>query len=142
MNKKDIMYKFMKELEREKKLTKLVINLFNYQNFHDYNYISRIIKTETEIVFDIYDNISINRFNRYIFNFVSGEYDIKTKEENNVFVTYINIENVKIKNNSNNLLKLAYLFKNFDYNSIIFAKTFLDEDLIMILIKLTKNINQ
>jgi len=139
MDKKAIMYKFMKEIEREKKLTKLIISLFDYQDFHDYNYLSRIIKTDKEIIFDIYDNISINRFNRYIFNFNGGEYDIKTKEENNVFVTYINVENVN--NPENKLLKLAYLFKTLGYDSITYAKTFLDEDIIITLNRISRDIN-
>ena len=128
MNKLDIMYTFMKKIERENKLTLLIINLFNYPDFHDYNYISRIIKTESEVILDIYDNISSKRFNRYIFNFSPSKYIIKKREENNVFITSIWIENVKDQNNK--LLKFAYLFKMLD---IEYAKTFLDKEIVGIL---------
>ena len=128
MNKLDIMYKFIKRIGKEKKLTLLIINLFNYQNFHDYNYIPRIIKTSNEVILDIYDNVSANRFNRYIFNFSPSKYIIKKREENNVFVTTIWIENVK--NQNNKLLKFAYLFKTLDFE---YAKTFLDKEIVDIL---------
>lgn len=131
MNKQTLMYKFIKTIEREKKLTLLIINLFDYQNFFDYNYISRIIKTKHEIIIDIYDNISINRFNRYIFNFSPSKYTIKKKEENNVFITSIWVENVK--DSQDKLLKLAYLFKTLNKE---YAKTFLDREIINILNKI------
>ena len=131
MNNQNITYKFIKTIEREKKLTLLITNIFNYQKFNDYNYISRIIKTQNEIIIDIYDNISINRFNRYIFNFSPSKYIIKKKEENNVFITSIWIENVK--DNKDKLLKLAYLFKTLDLE---YAKTFLHNDIINILNKI------
>ena len=131
MNKKDIMYKFIKTIEKEKKLTLFIINIFNYQNFNDYNYISRIIKNKNEIIIDIYDNVSINRFNRYIFNFSNSNYNIKKQEKNNVFITSIWIEN--IKESKDKLLKLAYLFKTLN---IEYAKTFLYKDFIDILDKI------
>ena len=131
MNREDIMYQFLKIIERKKRLTLLIINIFDYQNFTDYNYISRIIKVKKEVIIDIYDNISINRFNRYIFNFSHEKYNIKKNEENNVYITSICIEN--IENSNNKLIKLAYLFKNLN---IDYAKTFLDQELIDILKKI------
>ena len=128
MNKLETMYTFINQLEKKNKLTLLIINLFDYKDFHDYNYIPRLIKTETEVILDIYDNVSINRFNRYIFNFSPSPYTIKKKEENNVFITSIWIENVT--NNHNKLLKFAYLFKTLDSE---YAKTFLDLELVNIL---------
>lgn len=134
MENKEYMYKFIKSIEDNNKLTSFIKNLFNYKSLHDYNYIFRLINSPNEIIIDIYDNISHNRFNRYIFNFVNSGFTIKTKEENNVFVTTINIENVN--NSSNKLLKLAYLFKLPNDRKNTYAKTFLDNELVLLLNKI------
>ena len=131
MNRQDIMYKFIRTIISQKRLTLLITNLFDYQNFNDYNYISRIIKSSDEIIIDIYDNISINRFNRYIFNFSPSKYMVTKKEKNNVFITTIWIKNVK--DNQDKLIKFAYLFKTLDLE---YAKTFLDKEIVSILNKI------
>jgi protein associated with RNAse G/E len=77
MNKRDMLFTFIKTIEKKKLLTKFIINIFDYQNFHDYNYLFRIVKEEDNIIIDIYDNISANRFNRYIFDYSLN--DNKTK---------------------------------------------------------------
>ena len=131
MNKKDIMYKFIKAIEKEKLLTLFIKNIFDYQNFYDYNYLFRITSDTKKISIDIYDNISENRFNRYIFIFSSGPFKIKTDEKNNVFITHIYIENVV--DSQNKLLKLAYLFKLKPHEMIPYAKKFLDNKIVTIL---------
>ena len=136
MNKKNIMYKFINTIENNNLMTEFIINIFDYQNFNKYNYIFRMIKEKDNIIIDIYDNISDNRFNRYIFCFTNCNYDIKRVEESNVYVTYISINN--IKNNENKLYKLAYLF-SLDKNTMInYAKTFLNHKFITILESIIK----
>ncbi len=136
MNKKNIMYKFINTIENNNLMTEFIINIFDYQNFNKYNYIFRMIKEKDNIIIDIYDNISDNRFNRYIFCFTNCNYDIKRVEESNVYVTYISINN--IKTNENKLYKLAYLF-SLDKNTMInYAKTFLNHKFITILESIIK----
>ena len=134
MNDKILLYRFIRMIEKSGELTHFIINIFNYEGIHDYNYIFRLINSDCEVIIDIYDNISINRFNRYIFNFVNNDFIIKTEEENNVFITRICIENVQ--DDKNNLLKLGYLFKLSDGAKIQYAKTFLDNEFVIILKKI------
>ena len=133
MSNKDYMYKFIKTIEENNQLTAFIINIFDYEGLHDYNYIFRLINGKNEVIMDIYDNVSVNRFNRYIFNFIDDSFTIKKQEENNVFITMISIKNVI--NKQNKLLKLAYLFK-LDNNKIAYAKTFLNNEFVIILDKI------
>lgn len=135
MTEKKLLKEFMETIEKDKTLTQFIINIFDYEDFHDYNYIFRLIENEDNVIIDIYDNISENRFNRYIFSFVNGNYDYKVTEEKNVFVNYINVLN--LNNCDNKLLKFAYLFKLNDNNlRIEYAKEFLDDVFVNLLIKL------
>lgn len=136
MNKKDLLYIFIKKIENRKLLTNFIKNIFDYENFHDYNYLFRIIKNDSQIIIDIYDNVSDNRFNRYIFNYGRSNYDIHIIKEGNVFVTYINV--LRIGESDNKLYKLAYLFK-LDKNKISeYANTFLDKEFVDILDEIIK----
>ena len=119
MNNKDLMYKFIKDIEASKLTTIFICDILKYQELNDYTYIFRIKEESTNIIIDIYDNISINRFNRYIFHFSKpkNKNDITITEKNNVFVTDINVLNSS-QNNDNNLVKLAYL--NFSGNLCYF----------------------
>ena len=67
--------------------------MFNYENLTDYNYLFRLTKTNSEVIMDIYDNISINRFNRYIFVFDS-EKEYVNELFDGVYLTYINVKTV------------------------------------------------
>lgn len=135
MTEKVLLKEFMETIEKNKTLTQFIINIFDYEDFHDYNYIFRLIENDDNVIIDIYDNISENRFNRYIFSFVNGNYDYKVTEEKNVFVNYINVLN--LNNCDNKLLKFAYLFKLNDNNlRIEYAKEFLDDVFVNLLIKL------
>ncbi len=136
MNKKDIFLKFFKEIEKQKLLTKFISNIFDYDNLQEYNYIYRMIDNDNSIIIDIYDNVSNNRFNRYIFLFDRGEYNKKIIEENNVFVTYINVLNMK--DSDNKLDKLAYLMSLDKYKMIRYSMTFLDNEFIKILKEIIK----
>lgn len=132
MNKLEAMYNFIKLIEDNKMLTIFIKNIFDYQEINDYNYLFRLTSSTDSVIIDIYDNISKNRFNRYIFNFnektISNNYN-----NNNVYITNINV--LKAKDSDNKLLKLAYLF-NLDNDKMIeYAKTFLDKDIINILNK-------
>ena len=136
MNKKRVMCDFINEINNRKLMTLFIKNIFKYEEFYDYNYIFRMTSTDYEIIIDIYDNVSNNRFNRYIFSFIDLGYDIKVIEEGNVFVSYISINNVI--DCDNNLLKLAYLFKIDDSFMIEYASSFLDNIFVSILDEIIK----
>lgn len=131
MNKRDMLYRFIKRIERSKLLTLFIQNIFDYDNLYDYNYIFRINKEGDNLVIDIYDNVSVNRFNRYIFNYDNKVINNDNSCDNNVFITYINVNDLKDSNNK--LYKLAYLFKLEDDNIITYANTFLDQKIVTIL---------
>lgn len=131
MNKRDMLYRFIKRIERSKLLTLFIQNIFDYDNLYDYNYIFRINKEGDNLVIDIYDNVSVNRFNRYIFNYDSKVINNDNSCDNNVFITYINVNNMKDSNNK--LYKLAYIFKLEDDKIITYANTFLDQKIVTIL---------
>lgn len=136
MNNKNIMRKFIQKIDNSNMMTKFIKNIFDYDNFFDYNYLFRLIDTDDELIIDIYDNVSNNRFNRYIFSFVEGDFDIKIVEDNNVFVNYINVLNVVDSNNK--LLKLAYLFKIDNKSMLDYASVFLDCEFVEILADILK----
>ena len=133
MNKKELFYRFIKSLERNRLLTKFISNIFDYNELHDYNYLFRVTNNDSEVIIDIYDNISINRFNRYIFSFIKGRYNNRVVNNDGVFIHYIDVLN--IDDNKDKLYKLAYLF-NLDKNMIGYAETFLDKEIIDILKKI------
>lgn len=136
MNKKNMMRDFIKAIDTNKMMTKFIKNIFDYSDFYDYNYLFRMIDGDNEVIVDIYDNVSDNRFNRYIFSFLEHEYDFRVIEEGNVFVNYISILN--IEDNDNRLLKLAYLFKIDDGKMIEYANSFLDDEFVLLLRDIVK----
>ena len=115
MDKKELMYTFIKSIEKNKILTKFIQNIFEYSELNDYNYLFRLTKDNDSVIFDIYDNISENRFNRYIFYF-NKDIDIDNFSSNNVYVTNINV--IKAHDSNKGLYKLAYLF-NIDNDKMI-----------------------
>lgn len=121
-------------------LTLFIKSIFDYDEFYDYSYLFRMKEEGNTEIIDIYDNVSDNRFNRYMFIFDKGEYDIRVIEECNVFVSYIYVYNVV--DSKDKLLKLAYLF-NLD-NDLMeeYAKSFLPDKIIQILIKVIKKANK
>lgn len=131
MNKKSIMWEFINVINNRNLMTKFIKNIFGYKNFYDYNYLFRMIDNNDEIIIDIYDNVSDNRFNRYIFSFNDKEYEFRMIEEGNVFVSYISVLNIVCCDN--NLLKLAYLFKIDEILMVDYAKNFLDNVFVEIL---------
>ena len=139
MDNKDIMYNYIKKIQECGLLTEFIAYLFDYKNFFDYNYIFRLGSDTESIIIDIYDNISHNRFNRYIFSFSKGPYDYRTKEIDNVYVTKIYLPNLEKENTK--LLKLAILFKQEKNNIITYAKTFLPDKYLKILMEALKKPN-
>jgi hypothetical protein len=131
VNKKDMMYKFIKSIEKENLLTKFLINVFEYDELRDYNYIFRMIDKDNQIVIDIYDNVSLNKYNRYIYDFGIDNYHILDFEEGDVFVKRINILNAV--DLDINHLKFAYLFNIDDEFFECYASDFLDSELVKIL---------
>ena len=131
MNKKDLLFTFIKTIENNNLLTEFIVNIFDYSNFHDYNYIFRISDNSNDVIIDIYDNISDNRFNRYVFSFFKNSYDILINNDGNVYVTSISVNN--INNMDNKLYKLAYMFSDNCGNMLCYAKTFLDGKFVNIL---------
>ena len=136
MNKKNMLRDFIKVIDDNKMMTKFIKNIFDYSEFYDYNYLFRMIDGDNEVIMDIYDNVSDNRFNRYIFSFLEHEYDFIVIEEGNVFVNYINVLN--IGDNNNKLLKLAYLFKIDNGKMIEYASSFLDNEFVLLLSDIIK----
>lgn len=136
MNKKELLEIFIKTIQKNKLLTEFIQNIFDYKNLHDYNYIFRISTNREEVIIDIYDNISNHRFNRYVFSYNRGKYTTNVIEENNVFVTYIDVLNLTGSNNK--LYKLAYMTILKKEKIIDYAKTFLDNKFINILKKIIK----
>lgn len=132
MNKKDLLVRFINTIKRKRLLTEFIKYLFDYEFLSDYNYIFRIIDSDNKVIIDIYDNISNNRFNRYIFDYVRGRVNTETIKEGNVFVTYIDVLNID-SDNKNKLYMLAYL-TTLDNDKIIeYAMTFLDNKFINVL---------
>lgn len=137
MKNKKIMSDFLNSLIKYNKLTEFFKIIFNYKVLNDYNYISRFMNKKDSIIIDIYDNVMHNRFNRYILYYVNKEYSINIKSEGDVIVTSICINaNYDI---NNNLMKFAYLFSKNNKDIIKYAKTFLPNDIVNILIECTKN---
>lgn len=136
MERKKILYEFIEKIEKDKMLTQFIINIFDYEDFHDYNYIFRLINRDDSVIMDIYDNISKNRFNRYIFSFLKGDKGYIVNEEKNVFVNYINIPN--LKDSDNKLLKFGYMFNLDDVKLIEYARTFLNNEFVEMLDNIIK----
>ena len=131
MTKKELFLKLLDKVQSRGLLTTFIKELFDYEDLNDFNYIYRLTKEDNLVIMDIYDNVSINRFNRYIFSFDSGDYDIKVVEEDNVYVTRIYVAN--ITKPSTKLLKLAYML-NLDKEAMIsYAENFLNNDIVKIL---------
>lgn len=131
MNNRVIMMNFINEIERLKLMTNFIKNIFEYEEFEDYNYLFRMKYIKKVIIIDIYDNISSNRFNRYLFSFTKGDYDVKVVETNNVYETYINV--YTMNDSDNKLYKLAYLFSLNKRMMINYAKSFLNQEFVDIL---------
>lgn len=138
MNKRVLMKEFIETIDRRKLMTQFIKNMFNYQELYDYNYLFRIKEKGNMIVIDIYDNVSNNRFNRYIYCFSPGKYMIKIEEKDNVFVNYINIMNIDKDNYENNIIKLGYLFKLKKNKMIEYAHKFLSDEVVDILSEILK----
>lgn len=138
MNKRVLMKEFIETIDRRKLMTQFIKNMFNYQELYDYNYLFRIKEKGNMIVIDIYDNVSNNRFNRYIYCFSPGKYMIKIEERDNVFVNYINIMNIDKDNYENNIIKLGYLFKLKKNKMIEYAHKFLSDEVVDILSEILK----
>ena len=129
MSKKELLESFIKTIQERNKLTDFIKLIFDYNNLQDYNYIFRLSMNNNEVIIDIYDNISDNRFNRYIFSYDKGKYETKVVSDNNVFKTYIDVLN--LSNPSNKLYKLGYMTildkeKIIDYGNTFLSKEYID----------------
>ena len=136
MSKKELLKTFIETIQNKNLLTIFIKLIFDYDNFHDYNYIFRLSEGDDEIIIDIYDNVSENRFNRYIFNYNKGKYHTGIVKEEDVFVTYIDALNMT--DNSNKLYKLAYMTTLTQNKIVAYAKTFLTDEFINILLDIIK----
>lgn len=136
MNKRILMGKYIRKIKRTKELTSFIAFIFDYDNFNDYNYIFRMKEEDNRIIIDIYDNISDNRFNRYIFNFNNSNLKSRVVKEGNVFVNYINISSLNDCNNK--LYKFGYLFKLDKDKMVEYANSFLDKKYVDILVSILK----
>jgi len=134
VNRKDVLKEFINEINYNGLMTSFIKNFFDYKYLNDYNYIFRMIDNEMELIIDIYDNVSENRFNRYVFNFESEEYDVMDTIYEDVFVKYINV--IKVRDSDDKILKLAYLFRLDNKTMIKYAYTFLEPIFVDILVKI------
>ena len=125
------MLAFFRKIKYRKLMTKFLVNIFDYDGLNDYNYIYRIQDNNDNIVIDIFDNISINRFNRYIFSFNLNDLEYQVSEKDSVFVSVISV--IKANDCNNKLLKLAYLFKIDNDKMIDYANSFLDMEFVKII---------
>lgn len=92
VNRCKIMKEFLELILKKGLLTDFLNDIFEYKNFKDYNYIYRLGSDKESIIIDVYDNVSVNRFNRYIYSFVDNdEYDYMVEVHDNVYVHYYNI---------------------------------------------------
>ena len=130
MSKKSIFKEFINIINNTDLMTKFIKNIFDYTDLYEYNYIFRMMDKDELIIIDIFDNVSVTRFNRYIFDF---ENDDSNKEyiEDGIFIKYINVMNTK--DSYDKLLKLAYLFKIDEKTMIDYASSFLDKEFVKII---------
>ena len=137
MKKRELMREFIKLLDSRNLLTLFIKNIFNYQEFNDYNYLFRMVEDGNKIIIDIYDNVSVHRFNRYIFNFGKKRYDGSMIFSNdNVYVTYIDIN--YLTNNASDIFRLGYLFKIKKGMMLDYAKDFFDDEILVVLEEILK----
>lgn len=136
MNKIDVMIRFIKMIEESNMITDFIKNIFGYDDINDYNYIYRMLYDNEKIIIDIYDNITDNRFNRYVFNFLDCDNTIEDRVEEYVYVKYINVLNIGDSNN--NLYKLAYLFNLDNSKMLEYANSFLDIKFVKLLDEIIK----
>ncbi len=137
MDKKELMMAFLSRIRREKLWTKFLINIFDYQALNDYNYIYRFQDSGSDVIIDIYDNISANHFNRYVFSFSGLEKAYQVYEKDSVFVTVIDVLNSD-NNSKNKLIKLAHLFSLNKNDMNDYAKTFLNSEFVKIVGEILK----
>lgn len=136
MNNKVIMLDFINRINNLGLMTEFIMNIFGYKDIFDYNYMFRIIDDGNDLIMDIYDNVSENKFNRYVYSFYDSDYDYKREIGDKLFVHYINI--FKIRDIDNNVLRLGYLF-SLDMDKMIdYAKIFMNDKFILILDNIIK----
>lgn len=126
-NKKKIMKEFLELILKKNLLTKFLNDIFEYNSFKDYNYIYRLGSDEESIVIDIYDNVSINRFNRYIYSFMcNNDYDYVVEVHNNVYVHYYNV--FRLGGKLDKRMMFGYLF-TLSYDKMVeYAREFMDTE--------------
>lgn len=126
-NKKKIMKEFLELILKKNLLTKFLNDIFEYNSFKDYNYIYRLCSDEKSIVIDIYDNISVNRFNRYIYSFMcNNDYDYMVEVHNNVYVHYYNV--FRLGGKLDKRMMFGYLF-TLSYDKMVeYAREFMDTE--------------
>lgn len=136
MNNKRVMYQFVNKINDIGLMTKFIMNIFNYSDINNNNYIVRISENDKEIIIDIYDNVSDTRFNRYIFNFIDNGEGVKKYKDDFIYITYISILN--IVDSDDKIMKLCYLFKMNSDRMVQYANSFLDKEFVSLLIDIIK----
>ena len=137
MNNREIMLRFFRSIKYHNLFTNFLIKVFDYHELTDHNYIYRLQSDTDSIILDIYDNVTVHCFNRYIFSFNCLEKNFQVYENDGVFVTIINVLNSDGLS-KNKLIKLAYLFSLEKSGMLNYAKTFLNEEFVEILSKIIK----
>ena len=112
-------------------LTEFIKDIFGYDYLGDYNYMFRMIDGDKQVIIDIYDNVSENRFNRYIYDFMDDSYSVLLSNEDDVYIKKVSVVNAD--KNGDNVVKLGYLFKLDNNLMIDYAYEFLDMKYVEIL---------
>ena len=136
MNKKNMMREFINRINDRGLMTSFIKNIFDYDNFYDYNYFFRMIDIDNKIILDIYDNVSDTKLNRYVFSFDRLDDNIKIVNDGSIFVHYISV--LDTKNSNKKLMKLAYLFNIDEVMMLEYADIFLDKIFVEILREILK----
>lgn len=131
-----MMYQFINLIQKKNLLTKFLIDVFEYDNLCDYNYMFRLIDNKDMIMIDIYDNVSEKRFNRYIYDFSGNKYTVIETIDGDVFVKKISVLNSY--DCDVNEIRIAYLFNLEECLMIDYAVKFLDNVFVEIIKEIIK----
>ena len=133
-----IMKEFLKVIYKKNLLTDFLNDVFEYKDFGDYNYIYRLGNDDTSVIIDVYDNVSINRFNIYIYCFFNNSKDkYIVREIDNVYVHYYDV--FKIGKIGDKKKMFGHLF-TISYNDMLeYARRFMDNKYVECLNIVLKN---
>lgn len=133
-----VMKEFLEVIYEKKLLTDFLNDIFEYKNFCDYNYIYRLGSDNESIIIDVYDNVSTNRFNRYIYCFSNNSKDnYVVREIDNVYVHYYDV--FRIEKIGDKKKMFGHLFTISCNDMLEYARIFMDNKYVECLKIVLKN---